>query len=174
MSGPRLAAIGAVLVLGVVAVGLLRAGEDGSDRSGTVETQKRAAADTTADARAGRVQLRESTREAEGLMPSDDASAPKAPLFAPQVRARRVGRDAIIGYEYSKRQWERLPAGAGLVLAVRGSEQGSLPRSVLFGLTRRSGERRVGLPRSAGPYVVHAQTLAGEKAQGKPITVRLH
>ncbi len=168
VSGLRLAAISIVLGAGVIAALMLLNGDDGSTPRDSSGAGKPARADTAADLRASLNQERGSTSA-----PPRDTQAADQPLSAPRLTATRSGGSAIIRYRYSASQWERLPAGAGLVLAVTGSEEGSLPKNAIFRLTRPSGQRRLGLPRSAGPYVVHAQTLAGEQAQGEPVTIRL-
>jgi hypothetical protein len=169
----RLIAMSVVLVVGVIAGVLAVGDDDGSTRRDSVEARKPPQGDTTAEVGHGRGKAPGSTSRREGSAPRQEAPTAKQQLSAPELTATRSGGDAIIRYSYSARQWEHLPAGAGLVLAVVGSEQGSLPRNVIFRLTERSGERRLGLPPSAGPYLVHAQTLAGEQLQGKPVTIRL-
>jgi hypothetical protein len=162
-----------VLVLGAVAAVILLDGEDGSTRSDSVEVRKPAAPDTAGKGGADTNQQGKSTSPAEPGGQGRDTPATEQTLSAPQVTAKRSDGSVIIRYRYSASQWERLPSRAGLVLAVTGSEQGTLPRNVIFQLTQRSGQRRVDLPQSAGPYLVHAQTLAGEQAQGRPVTIPL-
>jgi Tol biopolymer transport system component len=99
------------------------------------------------------------------------AQKPKLP--GPQLSARRVGRRALVRYKYPRGQWRRLPRRTGLVLAIRGSEKGSLPRNVIFRLRNRTGKRRLALPRSPGPYVVVGQTLVASGGQSRPVTIRL-
>jgi hypothetical protein len=94
-------------------------------------------------------------------------------LPAPSLTATRASGSAVIHYRYSPQQWSRLPDTVGLILAVKGSEEGSLPRNAIFRLRRPSGSRRLGLPRSPGPYVVYAQTLMPSGGQGPPATTRL-
>jgi hypothetical protein len=173
VSGFRLVAIGLALAAGAIAGVVLVDGDDGSTRRDSVDARKPAEADTATEVGEDRDRAGGSPSTPEASAPRTDSAPAEQPLSAPRLTATRSGQSAIIRYRYSASQWERLPEGAGLVLAITGSEQGSLPRNAIFRLTRRSGQRRLGLPRSSGPYLVHAQTLAGEQAQGKPVTIPL-
>jgi hypothetical protein len=92
---------------------------------------------------------------------------------APRLSAKRSGSHAVIRYRFSRRQWKRLPRRAGLVLAVRGSNKGSLPSNTMFRLRHRAGRRRLRLPRSPGPYVVMGQTLTRSGPQSRLVTIPL-